>query len=363
VIYQTSPDDATLHASGWIPFGDLEITAAPLIVAGGDPPFARLTYRDALAVAARFGARLLTLAEHDELWRIGRKLRPVLKTPGPDMASLEYARQHDAELIDQLVSWDGTTPLANAGKQWVAGAAPGRALNYGWWSTMAPKGRMWQTLGTRHDDRHTDYSQLTMLVRGGPQMLTRSTIKIGSSGRDVEAWQKKFGIRADGHFGPVTEAATKAWQDASGLVADGIVGAKSWAMAGETPATVKDSRAPACRAALRDANAMWPTRNRASDGIMGDTAHQARPSDHNQGNAVDITHDRVSGADGDTIADYAIEDARTTYVIWNAQIYSRARAAEGWRPYAGANPHRHHVHISVRVDSRNDDSPWPWAPR
>ncbi len=119
--------------------------------------------------------------------------------------------------------------------------------------------------------------------------------------------------------------------------------------------------APCCLQALRDATARWPNRNRASDGIMGDAAHQARRSDHNDGNAFDLTHDPAHGVDCNVLSRQVINDARVTYVIWNRQIYNRSRAGEGWRAYTGSNPHNHHMHVSIQAASRNNLSPWPWS--
>ncbi|HMU64815.1 MAG: hypothetical protein U1E82_07145 [Nitrosomonas sp.] len=120
--------------------------------------------------------------------------------------------------------------------------------------------------------------------------------------------------------------------------------------------------AAACTQALRDATTRWGNRSRASDGIMGDARHRARRSDHNDGNAFDLTHDPANGVDCEVLSRLVIDDPRVTYVIWNRQIYSRSRAAEGWRKYTGANPHTHHMHVSIRVDARDDTSPWVWSP-
>lgn len=121
------------------------------------------------------------------------------------------------------------------------------------------------------------------------------------------------------------------------------------------------SPAPACKQALADATKRWPNRKKASDGIMGDARHQKRKSDHNMGNAFDITHDPASGCDGNLIASLAIKDSRVTYVIWNHRIYNRSRAAEGWRKYTGSNPHTKHCHVSISTSSRNDTRSWAWA--
>lgn len=62
-------------------------------------------------------------------------------------------------------------------------------------------------------------------------VVSKPTIREGSTGPDVVTWQKIVGVAADGKFGPGTKAATIAWQKQKGLVADGIVGPKSWAAA------------------------------------------------------------------------------------------------------------------------------------
>jgi peptidoglycan hydrolase-like protein with peptidoglycan-binding domain len=58
-----------------------------------------------------------------------------------------------------------------------------------------------------------------------------STVKLGSTGPDVQAWQRILRVTADGKFGPQTDAATRTWQRAHGLTPDGVVGPKTWAAA------------------------------------------------------------------------------------------------------------------------------------
>lgn len=118
------------------------------------------------------------------------------------------------------------------------------------------------------------------------------------------------------------------------------------------------SPAQACRQALNDANARWPNRSKASDGIMGDAAHQARKSDHNDGNAFDVTHDPGVGCSGDVIAAHALTDVRTKYIIWNRRI--NTLDGRGWRAYTGKNPHTKHCHVSILATARSDTRAWGW---
>ncbi|MEG3166519.1 glycoside hydrolase family protein [Sphingomonas sp. PB2P19] len=58
--------------------------------------------------------------------------------------------------------------------------------------------------------------------RGNP------TLRRGSKGDAVEALQEALGLRADGDFGPKTEAALREWQRRRELTPDGICGPKTW---------------------------------------------------------------------------------------------------------------------------------------
>lgn len=130
--------------------------------------------------------------------------------------------------------------------------------------------------------------------------------------------------------------------------------------------------APAASAALGQATLLWPERSRASDGTIGDPAHFSRRSWHNPCNrygtyvkggtvcAFDLTHDPLHGCDAHRLVRELVArgDQRVSEVISRGQIWTRARAAEGWRAYDGANRHDKHAHVTVAWAHRNDTSPW-----
>jgi hypothetical protein len=117
--------------------------------------------------------------------------------------------------------------------------------------------------------------------------------------------------------------------------------------------------APACRAALTEASRRWPNRNRASDGICGDPAHQSRPSDHNRGEAVDVTHDPANGCDAHALVEQLRQrqDPRVKYLISRRRIWNPLISPD-WRKYTGSNPHDKHAHISIKASARNDLRAW-----
>lgn len=95
---------------------------------------------------------------------------------------------------------------------------------------------------------------------------------------------------------------------------------------------------------------------------MGDAAHQARASDHNTGDAIDITLDPTNGPPLDDLAEALLADPRTKYVIWNKRIRSRTVEPGKWRPYTGANPHTKHLHLSIDAKARDDVRGWDLNP-
>lgn len=120
---------------------------------------------------------------------------------------------------------------------------------------------------------------------------------------------------------------------------------------------------------LAQVNAKWPKRSIASDGALGDVRHQQGTSDHNPNRngivqARDITNDPAHGLISRQLAEALIasRDPRIKYIISNRQICAGSDGPSPWlwRKYNGANPHEHHVHISVKDDPKYYDDKTPW---
>ena len=108
----------------------------------------------------------------------------------------------------------------------------------------------------------------------------------------------------------------------------------------------------------------FPSRDRTSDGWIGDTRHSARPSDHNPDadgwvRAIDIDRDLSGRAKPDLMPDLADQlrlacksgkEKRISYIIFDSRI---ASSKKGWafRPYDGINKHNHHMHVSFKKEA------------
>jgi hypothetical protein len=117
---------------------------------------------------------------------------------------------------------------------------------------------------------------------------------------------------------------------------------------------------PAAIAVLRQATKIAPSRSKASDGLLPSKAHLAQnpDSDHNTGFAVDLTHDPKHGIDCVEIYEQLKNDKRVKYLIFQGKIWLRGKLD---KPYNGSNPHNKHLHISIKDNYGDDDSPWfPW---
>lgn len=115
----------------------------------------------------------------------------------------------------------------------------------------------------------------------------------------------------------------------------------------------------------KQVNDLYPTRNKTSDGTIGDTAHLATKSDHNpraDGTvcALDLTHDPAT-LDCNRLVEALVtsRDKRISYIIWNGRIINSEVSPWMWRTYTGTNKHTRHVHISVKYGAiHNDTTPW-----
>ena len=111
----------------------------------------------------------------------------------------------------------------------------------------------------------------------------------------------------------------------------------------------------------------YPSRDRTSDGWIGDARHSSRASDHNPDakgivRAIDIDRDLSGKKKPDLMPDLADQirhaaksDKRIAYIIFNGRIAS-ARLGFRWRKYRGSNPHNSHCHISFTKQGDSDDS-------
>lgn len=118
-------------------------------------------------------------------------------------------------------------------------------------------------------------------------------------------------------------------------------------------------------------NARFPKRDKASDGIVGDASHQARPSDHNPDSrgyvhAMDIDED--FGAKGDNmkfanqILDYCRQgrkgSERIKYVVYEDKVASGTYSGNFWVWRGSGYGHQHHIHISFTTVGEQDDAPF-----
>lgn len=239
MIHRTLPYQAAVDEHGWarLPSGR-EVTRLPLIdatkrLADRTPLFARLTYADALVVANREGARLISYEALLELGNVGLQLTPFLGTPTAE-TDIVHSQRHDADVRRQLkaLNWDGRRPVSGAGKHWISGAPEGRSRLAGWDKDGGgPSKALWQPLAVAHNREHHDDGTTTMLERDGcpdtdplrgPDPAVRDPVVPPSRPGDppgrVRAWQNwllqhgyelpRFG--ADGDHGTETERATQA---------------------------------------------------------------------------------------------------------------------------------------------------------
>lgn len=125
-----------------------------------------------------------------------------------------------------------------------------------------------------------------------------------------------------------------------------------------------------------------PNRDHASDGSIGDAAHQQEVSDHNpdetgsvpihdadhvnEVHAIDVDDDlRVPGLTMEVCVQFILgrcrsgAEKRLRYVIYNRRIWDY-RSSWAQKPYTGPSAHTEHAHFSLSYDTPREASTVSW---
>lgn len=139
---------------------------------------------------------------------------------------------------------------------------------------------------------------------------------------------------------------------------------------------------PCLKILFAEFNRIAPGRDKASDGAIGNTAHQQTSSDHNPdetGNvpirdpdkvnevhAIDVDNNlRAGELTMEVVVQFILSrcrsgaERRLRYVIYNRRIWS---ASSGWvqKTYTGASPHTEHAHFSASYTTTLEASTASW---
>lgn len=142
---------------------------------------------------------------------------------------------------------------------------------------------------------------------------------------------------------------------------------------------------PCLKALFAGFDRIAPSRDRTSDGSIGNTAHQNEVSDHNpdetgrvpihdadhvnEVHAIDVDNNlRVPALGPDpmeTVVQFLLsrcrsgQERRLRYIIYRRRIWS---ASSGWmqKTYTGASPHTEHAHFSASYDTALEASTASW---
>lgn len=189
-------DWAAIQVEGGGRKGTVYVFARTLRIGQTNPVRVSVNYETAQRICDLLGCAMMTPLVADKTYEQSTlKLAPMPMskwvsdgTMANTNRMIEYSQKLDAR-----VPVDSTQLTSNESKHWVvtkrfwADPDPSkrwppskRSANYGWWSTQAPNGRLWQSTGLVHDWMHVDYSQQLVLMSQRMEVEGLGNVHVGS---------------------------------------------------------------------------------------------------------------------------------------------------------------------------------------
>jgi hypothetical protein len=137
------------------------------------------------------GGMMPTIKIMDLRHLASNRLNATLLTAGPDMSSTTYSKNWNKKLEAKRAGFEGI--VSDCGKPWIndngLSASAGACL-YGFFDVNAPFVnsiglKLWQTLGSKHNNRHSDYSS-TLLLMSIMCEVDGQSMSVADVAKDIE---------------------------------------------------------------------------------------------------------------------------------------------------------------------------------
>lgn len=158
-----------------------------------------------------------------------KEKRMVKKTRGKagDLVFFDFDKNGNSDHVGFVIKYAGN------GWYWTIEGNTGSGSNTNGGQVQIRKRHTWCISHIARPRYKTTASKKKKPIKGSDKAKKTKkakypTLKVGSKGKYVKKAQKLLKVKADGIYGPKTQAAVKKFQKKHKLTADGVIGPKTW---------------------------------------------------------------------------------------------------------------------------------------